>query len=474
MRIGSPSSTATSAQQAPARANSAAGTFQAALASSSEASKTTDAKARTASKPANRTAARQQNDGSATASNPDTATTVPSSRADQLAAPAVDTAKGQGDGTSSNDQSAVTFSAIVDGQMLPPAQVGPQQPADPTSATDAAALDASAHKPGDPVPATDAALLTTVQQALPISAAAATNQAEAAAAIPIQTPAEASAPQIDPALSGTVTSSVSATQLRAKNAQSKISDTAGAKSSESGNPTDAGKNKIDTAVSAQSDGSSHNAQSNNQSSQHPQFDPTQLTANMSRATETATSPAQMAIAHMASHAPATQTSASPSTQEAIRQSLPPTSSGSDEGEVATSSSGINTAQVLQTLSQSEMRVGMHSAEFGNISIRTSVSQQQMLTQISLDHSGLSQAISGHISSIQSKLANDYGLHAQIEVNHQSAAFSGQSQSSSQKEQRAFTPSARTDNASPLAEADIGWTPTTLPPSDSGYRLDIRA
>jgi len=473
VRIASPSSATTSAPQAPARANSAAGTFQAALASSTEASKAADTKARSVSKPANRTAARQQNDGSATASIPDTATTVPSSRADQLTTPATDAAKGQGDGASSNDQSAGAFSAIVDGQMLPPAQAGPQQPADPAPATDAAAQDASAHKPADPAPAADATLLATVQQALPISAAPATNQAEAAAAIPIQTPAEASTPQIDAALSGTVTSTVSATQLRAKNVQSKISDTAGTKSSDSANSTDAGKSKIDTAISAQSDSSSHNAQSNSQSSQHPQFDPAQLTANMSRTAEAATSPAQMAIAHMASHAPATQTSASPSTQEAIRQSLPPTSSSSDADEVVTTS-GINTAQVLQSLSQSEMRVGMHSEEFGNISIRTSVSQQQMLTQISLDHSGLSQAISGHISSMQSKLANDYGLHAQIEVNHQSGTFSGQSQSSSQKEQKAFTPSVRTDNASPLAEADIGWTPTTLPPSDSGYRLDIRA
>ena len=35
-----------------------------------------------------------------------------------------------------------------------------------------------------------------------------------------------------------------------------------------------------------------------------------------------------------------------------------------------------------------MRVGMHSTEFGDISIRTTLSQQQMLAQISLDHSDL--------------------------------------------------------------------------------------
>ncbi|MGA8940620.1 MAG: hypothetical protein WB439_15770, partial [Acidobacteriaceae bacterium] len=48
-----------------------------------------------------------------------------------------------------------------------------------------------------------------------------------------------------------------------------------------------------------------------------------------------------------------------------------------------SASGINAARVIQTMGQTEMHVGMHSNEFGNISIRTAISQQQMVAQISV-------------------------------------------------------------------------------------------
>jgi len=70
--------------------------------------------------------------------------------------------------------------------------------------------------------------------------------------------------------------------------------------------------------------------------------------------------------------------------------------------------GINSARLIQTMSESEMRVGMHSAEFGDISIRTSVSQQQLTAQISVDHSELGSAISAHLPSLQSKLGSEFG------------------------------------------------------------------
>jgi hypothetical protein len=157
-----------------------------------------------------------------------------------------------------------------------------------------------------------------------------------------------------------------------------------------------------------------------------------------------------------------------------------------DGEEATATSGINAAKLIQTMGETEMRVGMHSSEFGDISIRTSVTQQQMLAQISLDHGDLSHAISAHIASMQAKLGEESGLATVIEVNHsgnqagnqfgnQSGASAfGDSGQSPQREQRGFVRSAGTESTAVLAEADVGVGPGPLVSGSNGYRLDIRA
>jgi hypothetical protein len=153
-----------------------------------------------------------------------------------------------------------------------------------------------------------------------------------------------------------------------------------------------------------------------------------------------------------------------------------------DGEEATPASGINTAKVIQTMGETEMRVGMHSTEFGNISIRTTVSQQQMLAQISVDHGDLSQAISAHVGSMQTKLGEESGLRTVIEVNHSGnqggnhsgASGSGEPGRSPQQEQRGFIRSARMESAPVPAEADVGLGTGPLVSGGNGYRLDIRA
>ena len=103
-----------------------------------------------------------------------------------------------------------------------------------------------------------------------------------------------------------------------------------------------------------------------------------------------------------------------------------------------------------------MHVGMRSAEFGDISIRTSISQQQLVAQIVLlDHSDLSQAISAHVSTMQTKLGEDSGLHTSIEVHNLGSSPSGEQGQSSPREQRGFTPSTGMDSAQPPAEENIG-------------------
>jgi hypothetical protein len=138
----------------------------------------------------------------------------------------------------------------------------------------------------------------------------------------------------------------------------------------------------------------------------------------------------------------------------------------------TPASGINSAKLIQTMGETEMHVGMHSAEFGDISIRTSLSQQQMVTQISLDHNDLSQAISSHLSTVQAKLGEEYGLRASIEINNQGALFSGGQGDSQQRDQQPpgrFTSGAR---AGPVERSESVSSVVGRSSAGSGHGLDI--
>lgn len=103
-------------------------------------------------------------------------------------------------------------------------------------------------------------------------------------------------------------------------------------------------------------------------------------------------------------------------------------------EESAASSGVNAARVIQAVGQSEMHVEMRSEEFGDISIRTSISNEQMQAQISVDHSVLSQTLSTHVPMLQARLGEQYGLHASIEIDHPGAGLRGDSGGSSQHQQ----------------------------------------
>jgi len=121
---------------------------------------------------------------------------------------------------------------------------------------------------------------------------------------------------------------------------------------------------------------------------------------------------------------------------------------------------------------------MRTAEFGDISIRTSVSAQQLVAQIAVDHGGLGQAISAHISTMQSKLGEDSGLQTSIEVRHLGSSLSGETGQSSQREQRAFNYGGSAESASQTTEEasgpGMGIGLGAMAAVGDGSRLDIRA
>jgi hypothetical protein len=136
--------------------------------------------------------------------------------------------------------------------------------------------------------------------------------------------------------------------------------------------------------------------------------------------------------------------------------------------------GVNAAKIIQTIRESEMRVGMHSSEFGNISVRTSVSQQQLFTQISVDHSDLSRALTAQLPAMQARLGDASGLHTLIEINNLGSSFSSGTGHSSQGEPEQFRSSQRIERAISSRESEKSLNPVVLTAASSGQRLDIRA
>jgi hypothetical protein len=137
--------------------------------------------------------------------------------------------------------------------------------------------------------------------------------------------------------------------------------------------------------------------------------------------------------------------------------------------------GIDSARLIQTMDQTEMRVGMRSADFGDISIRASLAQQQMMAQISVNHDELSQAMMAHLSTVQAKIGSDYGLQASVSVHHQGTATAGQGGGQShQQQQHPNTRSSRATNlAQPLVPEAMA-RPMPAAAADAGSRLDIQA
>jgi hypothetical protein len=176
-----------------------------------------------------------------------------------------------------------------------------------------------------------------------------------------------------------------------------------------------------------------------------------------------------ATPHQASSTSSSDDGTSAHTDEG--HSLP---SAQSSGSLPSGSAAINSARVIQSMNETEMRVGMRSSEFGDISIRTSVTQQQMQAQISVDHSELVSALSAHIPAVQAKLGADYGLHASIEVSQGGASFSGNQGQSSQKDYKPFTPFAQIDGAASPTESDKGIVRPAAATVGEGSRLDIRA
>jgi hypothetical protein len=148
-------------------------------------------------------------------------------------------------------------------------------------------------------------------------------------------------------------------------------------------------------------------------------------------------------------------------------------------ETAQAAHALNSAQLIQSVHGSEMRLGMQSAEFGNISINTSISHQTLSAQISMEHSALGSALAMHLPAIEEKLGSAYGLQAKVELrdtgaNSTTSDSSGNQSSGDRRSQGGSTgtsPAAIQGSISALTSSNFTSSSTSMAAGTS--RLDIR-
>ena len=143
---------------------------------------------------------------------------------------------------------------------------------------------------------------------------------------------------------------------------------------------------------------------------------------------------------------------------------------------------INTAKLIQSMGQSEMRVGMRSDDFGNISISTSATRDLISAQISLDHGELARTLATHLPEMQARLGGNQAMDVRIDMNGQAAGqgtgtSTGMSNGSADgsrgdRQQKGSATSSQSSDG--FAGQGSAIAAAGLLPGEGGARLDIRA
>lgn len=81
---------------------------------------------------------------------------------------------------------------------------------------------------------------------------------------------------------------------------------------------------------------------------------------------------------------------------------------------------LQSARLVQHLGEAELRVGIHSGEFGNVDIRTSMAHNQFTAQISVERNELGRVLAAELPSLQNRLSEHRLASANIILQNQSA------------------------------------------------------
>jgi len=162
-------------------------------------------------------------------------------------------------------------------------------------------------------------------------------------------------------------------------------------------------------------------------------------------------------------------------------SLPVAASASDA--LPQSLPVINSAKLINTMGQSEMRVGMRSNEFGNISISTTASKDVITAQISLDHGELAKTLAAQLPEMQARLGSSQAVSVHIDMNNSGAgqgtdssgnmASSSYDQSSGGRQQSTYAAPSYTSNSMVESQLSPAVVTAITGSGSANLRLDIR-
>lgn len=85
---------------------------------------------------------------------------------------------------------------------------------------------------------------------------------------------------------------------------------------------------------------------------------------------------------------------------------------------------VKSARLIQRMGEAEIRVGMRSSDFGDVSISTAVGRNSISAQISLDHADLAKAIAAHLPEVQARLGSSQSVDVRISTTQQTAGQIG--------------------------------------------------
>lgn len=74
---------------------------------------------------------------------------------------------------------------------------------------------------------------------------------------------------------------------------------------------------------------------------------------------------------------------------------------------------VNSARLIRRIGEAEIRVGMRSSDFGDVSISTLATHNSISAQISLDHADLAKAIAAHLPEVQARLGASQPVDVRI-------------------------------------------------------------
>jgi hypothetical protein len=143
---------------------------------------------------------------------------------------------------------------------------------------------------------------------------------------------------------------------------------------------------------------------------------------------------------------------------------------------------INTARLIQSMGQSEMRVGMRSNDFGSISISTSATRDLISAQISVDHGELARTIATHLPEMQARLGGNQAMDVRVDMNGQatgqgtrtSPGMSNGSADGSRGDRQQKGNAGSSQSADGFAGQRSSIAAVGLPSGGADARLDIRA